>query len=385
MCSSDLGRLLQGVGGGGLYSLVFGIVADLVPPRERGRYISYFAATFAFAGLIGPLVGGVFTDQLNWRWIFLVNLPIGAGCMAVTAVTLRLPHTRREVRLDVTGAVLLVLGVGLIVLCTAWGGRRYAWASPQLVGLAALSVALLVAFCFWELRVPEPILSMRLFRNPVLARTFLLSFLLGPIFYGAAAFVPLFMEGVRGVSATASGMTLAPNAVGNGLAAIVTGRLTLRNGRYKRWLVLGGLASAVSLLALSRLDTGWPIWAIAVVLTTMGVGAGMAIPVVSTVSQSAADPADTGIVTAAVQFFRVLGGSIGLAALSALLRLRLDARLDVIARSDELPDGVSGRALADRPHEIRSFTQPLRGLVEDALAHSVAVADRKSTRLNSSH
>jgi EmrB/QacA subfamily drug resistance transporter len=191
-----VGRLVQGVGGGGLYALCFGIVGDLVAPRHRGKYISYFAGMFAVAGVIGPLVGGVLTDHLGWRWIFTINLPIGIASLVVTTLTLHLPSTRRDAKVDLTGAALLVAGVVCVVLATVWGGAEYAWGSAQIIGLALASTVLLVAFIIWEVRAEEPILPMRLFRNPVVAVLLGLSFLLGPIFYAAASFIPLFMEGV---------------------------------------------------------------------------------------------------------------------------------------------------------------------------------------------
>jgi EmrB/QacA subfamily drug resistance transporter len=367
-----VGRLVQGIGGGGLYALCFGIVGDLVAPRQRGRYISYFAGMFAVAGVIGPLVGGVFTDHLGWRWIFTINVPIGIASLVVTALTLHLPSTRREARVDLLGALLLVVGVVCMVLVTVWGGDQYAWDSPEIAALTVAALAFLVSFCLWELRAAEPILPMRLFRNRVVAVLLALSFLLGPLYYAAASFVPLFMEGVHGFSATASGLMLAPNAIGLSAAAIVTGRLTTRTGRYKHWVLIGTGLVVIDMVVLALLQPGWGNVLIAAIMLAFGLALGMALPVLSTASQNAVELSDLGVVTASVTFFRTLGGSFGIAALTAVLRARFGHLLDGVAGATPLPPGTTAKTLADRPAAIHQLAQPLRGLVEDALAHSIA-------------
>jgi MFS family permease len=220
--------------------------------------------------------------------------------------------------------------------------------------------------------VSEPILPLRLFRNPVVAILLALSFLLGPIFFAAASFIPLFMQGVKGFSATTAGLMLAPNAAGLSIAAIVTGRLTTRTGRYKHWLLWGTGVVAVDMVVLSRLDAGWSTWWIGGAMVMLGLGLGAAMPVLSTASQNAVDFADLGVVTAAVTFFRTLGGSFGIAALGAVLKSRFDSLLDGVARATPLPSGVAAESLADRPADIHQLSDPLRGLVEHSLARSVA-------------
>ncbi len=367
-----VGRLVQGVGGGGLYALCFGIVGDLVPPRQRGRYISYFAGMFAVAGLIGPLVGGVFTDHLGWRWIFTINIPVGIASLVVTSLTLHLPSKRRDAKVDLLGAVLLVIGVVCLVLVTVWGGDEYAWGSAQIVALSVAAVGFLVVFVLWELRAAEPILPMRLFRNHVVTVLFAISFLVGPLYYAAASFIPLFMEGVHGFSATRAGLMLAPNALGLSAGAIVTGRLTTRNGRYKHWVTIGSGLVVLAVLALSRLGVGWNNWTIGLLMACLGVSLGMVLPVLSTASQNAVELADLGVVTASVTFFRTLGGSFGIAVFGAVLRSRFDHLLDGVASTTPLPVGATAKTLADHPATIHELPQPLRGLVEAALSHSIA-------------
>lgn len=367
-----VGRLVQGVGGGGLYALCFGIVGDLVPPRQRGKYISYFAGMFAVAGVIGPLIGGVITDSIGWRWIFTINVPIGLASLVVTSITLHLPSTRREAKVDIVGAVLLVAGVTCLVLATAWGGDEYPWGSPQIIGLSLVAAVLMAAFVACEVRAQEPILPLRLFRNHVVAILFGLSFLLGPIFFAMASFIPLFMQGVKGFTATQSGLMLAPNAAGLSLAAIITGRLTTRNGRYKHWLLAGTAVVVVVLLSLSQINAGWGTWHIALTMLAIGLGLGMAMPVLSTASQNAVAFTDLGVVTAAVTFFRTLGGSIGIAALAAVLKGQFDSLLRGVAEKTPLPPGATAKSLADHPDDIHKLLEPLRHLVEVALSHAIA-------------
>lgn len=367
-----VGRLIQGIGGGGLYALCFGIVGDLIPPRQRGKYIGYFAGMFAVAGVIGPLAGGVITDHVGWRWIFTINVPIGLVSLVVTTLTLHLPSTRREAKLDLLGAPLLVAGVVCLVLASVWGGDQYAWGSAPIVGVTAAGAVLLGLFLLWERRAPEPILPLRLFRNPVVAVLLALSFLVGPVYYAAASFVPLFMQGVSGFSATESGLMLAPNAAGLSIAAIVTGRLTTKTGRYKHWVLIGTALLVVALLLLTRLDDGWGAWRVGALMLLLGVALGTALPVLSTASQNAVEFADLGVVTAAVTFFRTLGGTFGIAAFGAVLKGRFDGLLEDVSRETPLPAGTTAKTLADHPADIHTLPQPLRQLVQAALAHSVA-------------
>lgn len=366
------GRLVQGLGGGGLFALCFGIVGDLVPPRQRGKYISYFAGLFAFAGVVGPLFGGLFTDHLTWRWIFTINLPIGIASLIVTSLTLKLPPTRRAAKVDVVGAALLVGGVVCVILGSVWGGDEYGWGSAQIIGLGLAALVLLIGFVAWEARAVEPILPLHLFRNRVAALLLAMSFLIGPVFYAVASFIPLMLQAVKGFTATESGLMLAPHALGLSLTAIITGRLTTRTGRYKHWVIAGAAVVVAALVVLSRLGVEWHTIAIGAVLFGVGMGLGSLMPVLSAASQNAVELKDLGVVTAAVTFFRTLGGTLGVAAFGAVLRARFDTLLVDIAASNELPAGATTRSLADRPANIVKLTEPLRGLVQHALTRSIA-------------
>src|SRR5829696_3143232 len=201
-------RALQGLGAGGLMTLAMAIVAELVDPRERGRYQGYIQMVFVLASVAGPLLGGVFADHVSWRWAFYVNLPIGLLALGVISTTLKLPFERRDARIDYAGAALLAGAIASLLLVTTWGGREYAWGSGEIVGLGAICVALLGAFIAVERRAAEPILPLRLFRDPVFAVVAGALLLTGCAFFAAIVFVPLYLQLVTGASATTSGLLL---------------------------------------------------------------------------------------------------------------------------------------------------------------------------------
>jgi EmrB/QacA subfamily drug resistance transporter len=369
-----LSRGLQGIGGGGLFALSFAIVGDIISPRQRGRYMGYFTAVFASAGVIGPLVGGFITDHFGWRWIFTINVPIGIVALVVTSMALRLPFPRRKARVDVAGGVLVVAGVTCLVLVTVWGGDRYPWASRQILLLAAAGVALFALFVLWESRVEEPIVPLRLFGNPVARMTFLLSFLLGPMMYSTSAYLPLFLQGVGSYSATTSGLLLAPNMAGLTVTSIVTGRITARTGRYKLWVVLGSAFMTADMLLLSRLGVSTSSLFVMALMVLVGAAMGLAMPVLSTATQNAVELRDLGVATSTLTFCRTRGASFGVAAHRAGLNTNLDAPHDVIGRTMTLPEGITARNLANKPSSIHELAQPVRGLVQAALAHGVTSA-----------
>ncbi len=367
-------RAFQGIGGGGLFALSFAIVGDIIPPRQRGRYMGYFTAVFASAGVIGPLAGGFITDHFGWRWIFTVNLPIGVVALIVTSAALRLPFPRRDARLDLVGAGLLVVAVTSLTLVTVWGGDQYEWLSGPIIGLGVGAIVLFVAFVLWEARVAEPIVPLRLFRSPVTAITLLLSFLLGPMMYGVSSFLPLFLQGVRGVSATESGLLLSPNMLGLTVTSIIAGRLTTRTGRYKHWILLGTAVLAIDIVLLSQLTASTPIVLIGVLMVFVGVGMGACMPTLSMSMQNAVPIADLGVATSTLTFCRSLGGSIGVAAMGAVLKLHVDDGLGAVGRDNPLPPGVDAGTLANQPNAIGALPDGLRDLVEDVLANAVAAS-----------
>ncbi len=329
--SRSLGELvlfrgLQGLGAGGLLPLVQTTVADLVSPRERGRYQGLFVAVFSVCSVAGPLLGGVITDLLSWRWIFYVNLPVGAVAIGLIAAGLRHAPPRVAHRVDYAGAALLTLATTAVLLLLSWGGTEYSWASVPIAGLAAGAALLAVLLVLREGVADEPILPLRLFGNTVFrlaAATMTLNTL---ALFGTIIFMPLFFQLVMGASATRAGLLVSPLMAVVLVASVLGGRLVSRTGRYKALPVAGLAVSAGALLAMAWLaGTGRGAAGLEACLVMLGLGLGCAMPTLTVAIQNAVEPADLGAATSAAIFFRSLGGAIGVALSGAVLAMRLQA------------------------------------------------------------
>ena len=343
-------RALQGMGAGGLMVGAQAIIADIVPPRERGRYMGLIGSVFAVASVAGPLLGGFLVESLSWRWVFYVNIPI--GILAVLVVTFRLhlstpPHRHA---IDWLGAALLTAGVSALILVTTWGGNQYAWGSGTIVGLAAAGLVLLSAFIWQERRAAEPIIPLTLFGSSVFRVSSAIGFVIGLAMFGAIVFIPLFLQLVYGVSPTSSGLRMLPLMAGLLTASIVSGRVISRVGRYKAFPIAGTAVTTVGLFLLSQLRVDTAPWVASVYMLIVGVGIGLVMQVLVLVVQNDAPARNIGVATSTATFFRSMGGSLGVAIFGAIFASRLANELMSVPGAGGLSGGASIRP--DQVHAL---------------------------------
>jgi EmrB/QacA subfamily drug resistance transporter len=334
-------RALQGIGGGGLIVTTMAVIGDIIPPRDRGKYQGFFGAVFGVSTVLGPLLGGFFVDNLSWRWIFYVNLPVGGLALAVigAAFRSRAAHVRHQI--DYLGAALLAGGLSSIVLFTSLGGTTWSWKSSQIVGLMALGVVLLVAFVFVEARAAEPLVPLELFRNRVFTVTSAIGFIVGLALFGAVTYLPLYLQIVKGHSPTTSGLLLTPLMAGVLVTSIGSGQLISRFGRYKPFPIAGTALMTVAMLLLSRISVGMPTWQAALLMVLLGFGLGMTMQVLVLAAQNAVSYELLGVATSGSTLFRQVGGSIGVSIFGAIFANRLGVHL-----ASALPPGVRPPAAA---------------------------------------
>jgi EmrB/QacA subfamily drug resistance transporter len=361
-------RALQGIGAGGLMVGAQAIIADIVPPRERGRYMGLIGSVFAVASVAGPLLGGFLVDSLSWRWVFYVNLPIGALAVLIVSTRLQLhtPHTRH--RIDVNGIALLAGGVGALILLATWGGSQYVWGSSTIIGLGVAGVTLVLVFVWWERRAEEPILPLHLFRSSVFSVANAMGFTIGMAMFGAIIFIPLFLQIVYGVSPTSSGLRMLPLMAGLLVASILSGRAISRVGRYKAFPIAGTAVLVVGMFLLSLLGVGTASWIASVYMVVVGVGLGLVMQVLVLVVQNDARPQEIGVATSSATFFRGVGGAFGVAVFGTVFASRLSRRLADLPRSVTAHLG-SGVQL--NPKQIKLLSPHAREDVLHAFAHSL--------------
>ena len=315
-------RALQGLGGGGLIVSAQAAVGDVVPPRDRGRYQGFFGAVFGLASVIGPLLGGFFTTSLSWRWIFYVNLPVGALAFVVLAATL--PSHREEThhRIDYMGASLLAAALSAIVLVCTLGGTSYKWLSGFIIGLGIVAIALVIAFIWWERRAAEPVLPPRLFKNQVFAVTSGIGFVVGFAMFGSITYLPLFLQVVNGATPTGSGLQILPLMAGLLITSIGSGQLISRSGKYKPFPIAGTAIMIGGLLLLSTMDATTSKATSSLFMFVLGLGLGSVMQVLVLAVQNAVEYADLGVATSGATLFRSIGGSIGVAILGSIFSSR---------------------------------------------------------------
>ncbi|MET9951317.1 MFS transporter [Streptomyces sp. NPDC006339] len=362
-------RALQGAGAGGLMIGVQAIIADIVPSRERGRYMGLIGAAFGLASVAGPLLGGFFTDHVSWRWCFYFNVPFGLVTLAVVATVLKLPKPATRGRFDTLGALLLAAASTCLVLLTSWGGTEHAWDSRVIVGLGCGAAAATLLFLVVERFAPEPLIPLRLFRDSVFTVTSLVGAVVGIALFGAASYLPTFLQMVEGATATESGLLMLPLMGGIVIASIVSGRLITRTGRYKVYPVVGGAVSTLGMWLLSHMDADTPRLTHSLWQAVLGVGIGLVMPVLVLAVQNSVRPSDLGTATSAHNYFRQIGGSVGAAVFGTLFAARLDDAL-----AERLPrDGTAALPPADAitPQAVHALPPALREAFVQAYADAM--------------
>jgi EmrB/QacA subfamily drug resistance transporter len=362
-------RGVQGLGGGGIMAMAMAIIGDIVSPRERGRYQGYTGAVFAFSSVAGPLIGGFFTDQLTWRWVFYINLPLGILALVVTSAVLKLPRRRLEHSIDYLGSALMVAGVSCLLLVSSWGGTEYAWTSTPIIGLTAVGVALIALFVAQQFRAEEPLLPPRLFKDRIFSVCSGVGVIVGAAIFGAIAFLPIYLQIVKGDSATASGLWLVPLMLGLVGSSITSGIIISRTGKYRMYPIAGTAILVVGMVMLSRLKPGTSMFEVSAGMVVTGIGVGLVMQVLVLAVQNSVPYEDLGTATAGVNFFRSIGSAFGVAAFGSILTNRLDYNLPRLLPSGQ---GLSaGQLLGSTPEQLRALAPSVHNAAVQAFSMSL--------------
>ena len=360
-------RGLQGLGAGGLIVGAQAIIGDIVPMRERGRYQGYMGGVFALSSVVGPLLGGFFVDSLSWRWVFYVNVPVGAVALAVIAAVLHQPARRVSHRLDVLGAALLAAGAGCLTLGVTWGGTQYPWRSAEIFGLFVAGAVLIAVFFLQERRAEEPIVPLRLFSNRVFNAAAATAFIVALAMFGAIVYLPVYLQVVDGVSPTVSGLRLLPLMAGVLTSSIVSGRLIARIGRYKPFPVAGTAIMTVGLFLLSQIGVDTSTGYLAGAMLVLGIGLGMTMQVLVLAVQNAVPHRDLGVATSSATFSRSMGGSFGVAIFGAIFANRLGHWLPALVPGAQLGGDVAHA----NPAQFQALPPEVHAGVIEAFARSL--------------
>jgi len=365
-------RTLQGLGGGGLMVLAQAIIGDVVSPRDRGKYQGYFGAVFAVSSVIGPLLGGFFVDRLSWHWVFYINLPVGVIALAVIVSVLPSAATRTKHKIDYAGIVLLGSATSCLVLMTTWGGTTYPWSDPVIIGLIVGAVLLLVGWGLVERVAAEPVLPLNLFRMRVFNVSAALGFVIGFGMFGALTYLPLYMQVVYGVSATMSGIHLLPMMIGLLTMSIISGRIISKTGKYRVFPIVGTAVAAIGMFLLSRLTAESSTTTVSLYLLVLGLGLGMCMQVLVIIVQNAVPYKDLGVATSGATFFRLIGGSFGVAVFGSVFTAALNEDLRRTLRQVKLPPGFDPAKIQADPAVIKTLPPALAKDFLDVYAHAIA-------------
>jgi EmrB/QacA subfamily drug resistance transporter len=368
-------RGIQGLGGGGLMVLSQAIIADIVPARERGKFLGPLGAVFGISSIAGPLIGGLLTEHLSWRWCFWINVPVGLVALGIALRYMTLPTRKNTAPIDISGIALMIMITTSLVLITSWGGREHAWNSVLILGMIASTVVAIAVFIFVERRAAEPILPLHLFRNRVFLIATGVGMILGIGMFAAIGFLPSFLQISSGTSATASGLLMVPMMAGVIITITASGNLIARTGRYRQYPIIGMSLGCVALALLTTMTETTPLWMICSMIFLLGAGLGFVMQVLVLAVQNAVDPGEVGVATSSSNYFREIGAAVGTAWFGALFTGRLTEGLagtvedyaDQAVTAGFDPAGMT-------PASVQALPEPLHTAVISAYADALAPA-----------
>jgi EmrB/QacA subfamily drug resistance transporter len=389
-----IGRGVQGIGGGGIMAMSVVVIADIISPRERGRYVGAFMSVYAIASVAGPLLGGFFVDQLNWRWIFLINIPLGIVASAMVHSSLRIPFIKRDTQIDFIGAFLLVGSITSLVLMISWISGEWGWSSAPTVATGALTVSLFAGFIWWEPHAADPILPLHLFKNRIVQMVIPMVAIVGALITAAGAFMPLFLQAVSGVSPMNSGLLMVPMMAGITVTSIWVGRRIAHTGRYKIWPVLGMICGVFGMVLMTFInDTPLAISAAVIGMVFVGFATGATMPTGTLIVQNSVDIRDLGIASSVTVLCRSLGQTIALAAFGAIFNANVLGKIDdeylrTPRTIKQLPEPARSDAIdviTDGVSAVFMWAVPLAVIALICTLFIVEIPLRKNTALQEQH
>jgi EmrB/QacA subfamily drug resistance transporter len=367
-------RGVQGLGGGGLMILSQAIIADIVPAKDRGKYMGPMGALFGISAVIGPLLGGFFTQHADWRWCFWLNIPIGLAAFAIAWFTLKLPTHRSDKKIDVAGIFFMVVATSGLVLATSWsswtGKSGYDWSDPALLALVIGTLVAIAAFIMVELRAQEPLLPLRLFKNPTFTIATAIGLILGMGMFAALAFLPTFLQMSTGAGVTESGFLLLPMMVGVMITAIGSGIAITKTGRYKVFPVVGLAITTAGVAWLTQITGDMSMWLFGAMIFVLGAGMGLVMQTIVLAVQNSVDPHEIGTATSTNNFFREIGAAVGTALFSTMFTTKLAENLAGVFAG--APAGSAGEASSLTPAAVQALPEPLKTGVIDAFTNALA-------------